>query len=152
MRRTGSFALINCWHTESTLAAVRALGVEVAEEDVDVVRVGGVGLRGLRAPEAEIDAGNSGTLIRLLPGLLAGQDGTFTLTGDESLRSRPMERIAEPLRKMGAGVRTTEGRPPLIVTGGELRSIRYRPPMPSPGAGRYSSADLRVDTLRPKKS
>jgi 3-phosphoshikimate 1-carboxyvinyltransferase len=117
--------------TESTLAAVRALGVEVVEDDVDVVRVRGVGLRGLRTPEGPIDAGNSGTLLRLLAGLLAGQEGTFTLTGDESLRARPMERIAEPLRQMGAGVKTTDGRAPLLVTGGALESIRYRPPMPS---------------------
>jgi 3-phosphoshikimate 1-carboxyvinyltransferase len=117
--------------TESTLAAVRALGVEVAEDDVDALRVEGVGLRGLREPEGEIDAGNAGTLMRLLPGLLAGQEGTFTLTGDESLRSRPMERVAEPLRQMGAQVETTDGRPPVTVTGGVLESIRYRPPMPS---------------------
>jgi 3-phosphoshikimate 1-carboxyvinyltransferase len=118
--------------TESTLAAVRALGVEVAEDDVDVVRVQGAGLRGLREPEGgEIDAGNAGTLLRLLPGLLVGQEGTFTLTGDESLRSRPMERVAEPLRQMGARVETTDGRAPVTVTGGALESIRYRPPMPS---------------------
>jgi 3-phosphoshikimate 1-carboxyvinyltransferase len=117
--------------TESTLAAVRALGVEVVDDDVDVVRVRGAGLRGLREPEGPIDAGNSGTLIRLLAGLLAGQDGTFTLTGDESLRARPMERVAEPLRQMGAGVETTDGRAPLTVTGGSLTSLRYRPPMPS---------------------
>jgi 3-phosphoshikimate 1-carboxyvinyltransferase len=117
--------------TESTLDAMRSLGVEVFDDDVDAVRVQGVGLRGLREPEGEIDAGNAGTLIRLLPGLLAGQEGTFTLTGDESLRARPMERIAEPLRRMGAEVETTEGRAPLTVTGGELTSIRYHPPMPS---------------------
>ena len=118
--------------TESTLAAVRALGVEVAEDDVDVLRVQGAGLRGLREPDGgEIDAGNAGTLLRLLPGLLVGQEGTFTLTGDESLRSRPMERVAEPLRQMGARVETTDGRAPVTVTGGALESIRYRPPMPS---------------------
>jgi 3-phosphoshikimate 1-carboxyvinyltransferase len=117
--------------TESTLNAVRALGVDVVDEDVDRVVVRGQGLRGLREPGGPIDAGNAGTLIRLLPGLLAGQDGTFRLTGDESLQARPMERIAEPLRLMGAGVATTDGRPPLTVTGGELESIRYRPPMPS---------------------
>jgi 3-phosphoshikimate 1-carboxyvinyltransferase len=110
---------------------VRALGVEVAEDDVDALRVQGVGLRGLRQPEGELDAGNAGTLMRLLPGLLAGQEGTFRLTGDESLRSRPMERVAEPLRQMGAQVETTDGRPPVTVTGGALESIRYRPPMPS---------------------
>jgi 3-phosphoshikimate 1-carboxyvinyltransferase len=117
--------------TESTLRALRALGVDVADEDVDIVRVGGVGLRGLRAPAGPIDAGNAGTLIRLLPGLLAGHEGTFELTGDESLRTRPMERIAEPLRLMGAEVETTDGRAPLTVRGGGLESIRYRPPMPS---------------------
>jgi 3-phosphoshikimate 1-carboxyvinyltransferase len=117
--------------TESTLRALQALGVDVVDEDVDVVLVGGAGLRGLREPVGPIDAGNAGTLIRLLPGLLAGQEGTFELTGDESLRRRPMERIAEPLRRMGAEVETTDGRPPLTVRGGELESIRYRPPMPS---------------------
>ena len=92
--------------TESTLAAVRALGVEVGEGG-DQLTVQGVGLRGLES--AEIDCGNAGTLARLLPGLLAFQDGTFTLTGDESLSARPMERIAEPLRRMGAQVETTDG-------------------------------------------
>ena len=71
--------------TESTLAAVRALGVEVDEEDVDTLVVHGAGLRGLRQPEGPIDCGNAGTLMRLIAGVLAGQDGTFTLTGDESL-------------------------------------------------------------------
>jgi 3-phosphoshikimate 1-carboxyvinyltransferase len=117
--------------TESTLRAVRALGVEVAEDDVDVVRVQGAGLRGLREPAKPIDGGNSGTLIRLLAGLLAGQDGTFTLTGDESLRARPMERIAEPLRQLGTQSETSDGRAPLTVTGGRLTSIRYRTPVPS---------------------
>jgi 3-phosphoshikimate 1-carboxyvinyltransferase len=117
--------------TESTLQALRSLGVDVADDDVDVLRVAGAGLRGLREPDGPIDAGNAGTLIRLLPGLLAGHEGTFELTGDESLRARPMERIAEPLRQMGAEVETTDGRPPLTIRGGELESIRYRPPMPS---------------------
>jgi 3-phosphoshikimate 1-carboxyvinyltransferase len=117
--------------TESTLQALRSLGVDVADDDVDVVRVAGAGLRGLREPDGPIDAGNAGTLIRLLPGLLAGHKGTFELTGDESLRARPMERIAEPLRQMGAEVETTDGRPPVTIRGGELESIRYRPPMPS---------------------
>jgi 3-phosphoshikimate 1-carboxyvinyltransferase len=117
--------------TESTLGAVRALGAEVVDEDVDLVRIGGVGLRGLRPPGEPIDAGNSGTLIRLLSGLLAGQEGEFTITGDASLRSRPMERVAEPLRQMGAEVETTEGHAPVTVRGGELEAIRYRPPMPS---------------------
>ena len=116
--------------TEATLAALRALGVEVAEDDVDLVRVEGRGLRGLRAPEVPIDCGNSGTLLRLLPGVLAGQEGRFELIGDESLRMRPV-RVEEPLARMGARVETTEGFPPLAVEGGELRGITYELPVAS---------------------
>ena len=90
--------------TESTIKAVRDLGVRVYEADPETLRVFGNGLRGLTPPNKPIDCGNAGTLMRLLPGLLAGQEGRFELTGDESLRSRPMERIAEPLRRMGANV------------------------------------------------
>jgi 3-phosphoshikimate 1-carboxyvinyltransferase len=117
--------------TEATLAAVRALGAEVDEHDVDTLTVHGRGLRGLEAPQEEIDCANAGTLIRLLPGLLAGQEGTFVLTGDESLSQRPMERIAEPLRRMGARFETTEGRPPLTIDGGPLEGITYELPVAS---------------------
>jgi 3-phosphoshikimate 1-carboxyvinyltransferase len=117
--------------TESSIAAVRALGVTVHDDDVDTLRIEGRGLRGLREPRAPIDCGNSGTTIRLLAGILAGQAGRFELTGDESLRRRPMERIAEPLRLMGAHVETTEGTPPLGVEGGELHGIRYELPVAS---------------------
>jgi 3-phosphoshikimate 1-carboxyvinyltransferase len=117
--------------TESTLRAVRALGVEVAEDDVDTVRVQGVGLRGLNAPAEPVDCGNSGTLIRLLAGLAAGQEDRTTLTGDESLRARPLERVAEPLRRLGARVETTNGGAPITVEGGPLRAIDYRLPVPS---------------------
>jgi 3-phosphoshikimate 1-carboxyvinyltransferase len=117
--------------TEATLAAVRTLGVEAVDEDVDTVVVRGVGLRGLRAPEAPIDCANAGTLMRLLPGLLAGQEGRFELTGDDSLRSRPMERVAEPLRRMAVRVETTEGRAPLTVEGGAVRAIDYKLPVAS---------------------
>src|SRR6266566_9819534 len=78
--------------TESTLAAVCALGVEVDEEEVDTLVVHGVGLRGLRAPGGPIDCGNAGTLMRLFAGILAGQRGRFELVGDESLTMRPHER------------------------------------------------------------
>jgi 3-phosphoshikimate 1-carboxyvinyltransferase len=118
-------------HTEATLSAVRALGVEVEEEEVDVILVHGVGIGGLREPEAPIDCGNSGTLMRLLSGILAGQDGRFALTGDESLRSRPMERIAEPLSRMGARIETTDGHAPITVEGGKLTGIRYELPVAS---------------------
>src|SRR5918911_3775179 len=96
--------------TESTLAAVRALGVEVVEEDVDAVVVRGVGLHGLRSPDGPIDCGNAGTLLTLLMGLLAGQAGEFVLSGDESLRRRPVEDLAEALRRMGARIETTDAR------------------------------------------
>ena len=117
--------------TESTIAAVRALGVTVDEEDVDSLRVQGVGLRGLREPDAPLDCGNSGTTLRLLAGILAGQQGRFELTGDESLRRRPVDRIAAPLAEMGATVESENGRPPLAIEGGELRGIRYELPVAS---------------------
>jgi 3-phosphoshikimate 1-carboxyvinyltransferase len=118
--------------TESTLAAVRSLGVEVTEEAPDVLRVSGVGLAGLQEPGAPIDCGNAGTLARLLPGLLAGQAGRhFELTGDESLRTRPMERVALPLSEMGAHVETSEGRLPLTIEGRELAGIEHVPAVAS---------------------
>ena len=117
---------------ESTISAVRALGVRVDAADDDRVRVHGVGLRGLKAPDEPIDCGNAGTLMRLIAGILAGQEGTFVLTGDESLSSRPMERIAEPLRLMGADVETTDGHAPVVVRGGRpLRPITYELPVAS---------------------
>ena len=117
--------------TEATIAAMRALGVAVDEEDVDTLRVHGRGLRGLRAPDGPVDCANAGTLMRLLCGPLAGQDGTFELTGDESLSVRPMERVAEPLRRMGASIETTEGHAPLRIVGGPLAPVDYELPVAS---------------------
>ena len=117
--------------TEATMGALRALGVTVHEDDVDTVRVEGVGLRGLRVPAAPIDCVNSGTTMRLLAGLLAGQSGRFELTGDESLLRRPVDRIAVPLAEMGAHAETADGKPPLVLEGGELRGIRYELPVAS---------------------
>jgi 3-phosphoshikimate 1-carboxyvinyltransferase len=117
--------------TEATIAAVRALGVTVDEDDVDSLRVQGAGLRGLREPDAPIDCRNSGTTLRLLAGILAGQQGRFELTGDESLRRRPVDRIAAPLEEMGATVESDDGRPPFVIEGGELRAIRYELPVAS---------------------
>ena len=114
--------------TEATIKAVRDLGVRVYEADPETLRVFGAGLRGLTPPKQPLDCGNAGTLMRLLPGLLAGQEGRFELTGDESLRSRPMERIAEPLRLMAATVETTDGRAPFTVEGGALTPITYELP------------------------
>ncbi len=117
--------------TESTVAAVRALGVEVGEGG-DTVRVAGVGLRGLREPESPVDCGNAGTLVRLVAGILAGQDGKrFELVGDESLSRRPMGRIADPLTQMGATVETTGGGLPLRIEGRSLTPLRYELPVAS---------------------
>ena len=117
--------------TESTIGAVRALGVEVIEDDVDELRVRGRGLRGLEAPSGPIDCGNAGTLMRILAGVLASQQGSFELVGDASLSASPMERVAVPLRRMGAGVRTTEGHAPVVVEGADLHAIDYELPVPS---------------------
>jgi 3-phosphoshikimate 1-carboxyvinyltransferase len=112
--------------TNSTLDAVRALGalVEIHGEDI-VVR--GTGLREAREPDEPIDVGNAGTLLRLLPGWLAAQEGrSFELDGDESIRRRPVDRIAEPLRHMGAELQAREGHfAPLHVRGTRLRGIAY---------------------------
>jgi len=117
--------------TLATAEAVRLLGAGL-ELDAERVRVTGVGLRGLRAPPGPVDCGNAGTLMRLLPGLLAGQEGRFELAGDESLSRRPLERVAEPLRRMGAAVETTDGHAPLVVEGGaELAPISYELPVAS---------------------
>ena len=118
--------------TEATVAAVRSLGAEVDEPEVDVLVVHGAGLRGLRSPGQPIDCGNAGTLVRLLAGILAGQEGQeFVLTGDASLSARPMGRIAEPLARMGADVETRDGRLPLVVRGRALRGIAYERPVAS---------------------
>jgi 3-phosphoshikimate 1-carboxyvinyltransferase len=117
--------------TEATIAAVRALGVEVEEQGVGALVVRGRGLAGLNEPGGPIDCRNAGTLVRLLAGILAGQRGTFTLTGDDSLSRRPMERIAEPLRRLGAGVEAADGHLPLTVEGRPLHGIDYALPVAS---------------------
>ena len=112
--------------TSSALDAVRALGALVEVRDGEVV-VRGSGLREAREPDGPIDVGNAGTLLRLLPGWLAAQDGrSFTLDGDESIRRRPVDRVVEPLRQMGAKLKARNGRlPPLEIRGARLRSISY---------------------------
>jgi 3-phosphoshikimate 1-carboxyvinyltransferase len=117
--------------TESAIDVVRALGVSVADGGGDEIRVEGVGLRGLRAPACAVDCGNAGTVMRLVAGILAAQEGTFELVGDESLSARPQERIARPLREMGARVETTDGHAPVLITGARLEPIRYELPVAS---------------------
>jgi 3-phosphoshikimate 1-carboxyvinyltransferase len=118
--------------TDSTLAAVRVLGSLVELRDGDVV-VRGTGLREAREPDGPIDVGNAGTLLRLLPGWLVAQEGrSFTLDGDESIRRRPVDRIAEPLRLMGAQLSARKDRfTPLVVHGTHLRAISYEMPVAS---------------------
>jgi 3-phosphoshikimate 1-carboxyvinyltransferase len=121
--------------TRSTLGAARVLGAEVSEEAAGAgglaLRLRGVCLRGARP--ATIDVGNAGTLLRLLPGWLAGQEsGEWTLDGDDSIRRRPVDRIAVPLRRMGAELAARDDRlPPLRVTGADLRGIEYELPVAS---------------------
>ena len=124
--------------TRSSLAAVEALGATVRTESAGPgaldVEIAGFGLRGASEPAAgAIDVGNAGTLIRLLAGLLAGQEErSFVLDGDESIRTRPMGRIAEPLLAMNASVGTTGGgRPPVTIEGRALRAIHYELPVAS---------------------
>lgn len=115
----------------STLACLEKLGVSI-ERDGASVRVEGVGLDGLRSPSEALDCGNSGSTMRMLAGVLAGQDFTSTLTGDKSLRSRPMKRIIEPLVLMGARIEAKQGCAPLSITGRRpLRAISYKMPVAS---------------------
>jgi 3-phosphoshikimate 1-carboxyvinyltransferase len=117
----------------ATRAALTAMGVAIERRTDGVVRIEGVGPHGLAAPSATLDLGNSGTAIRLLMGLLAGQRFDTQLTGDASLRQRPMERVAAPLRQMGARIETgAGGRPPVAIGGGaRLHGIDYTLPMAS---------------------
>jgi 3-phosphoshikimate 1-carboxyvinyltransferase len=118
--------------TEATIGAVRALGVTVIDVGDDELVVHGVGLRGLRSPDVPIDCGNAGTLVRLLAGILAGQDGQeFELRGDASLSARPMKRVAAPLAEMGAGIETDDGRLPMGIQARPLHPITYELPVAS---------------------
>ncbi len=115
----------------STLECLRRLGVEI-EVTRERVRITGNGLDGLKAPKRALDAENSGSTMRMLSGVLAGQKFTSTITGDSSLRKRPMRRVAEPLRQMGAEIRGRDGDlAPLEIRGGNLRAIDYALPVPS---------------------
>ena len=118
--------------TNSTLQAIQSLGALV-QVGADELVVRGTGLRDAAVPDGPIDVGNAGTLMRLLPGWLAAQDGrSYTLDGDASIRRRPVDRIAEPLRLMGVRVEATEGRlPPFTITGTRPRPIHYELPMAS---------------------
>ncbi len=114
----------------STLACLRGLGIEV-REDEDVVTIVGRGFAGWRSPASALDAGNSGTAMRMLLGLLAAQPFTSTLVGDESLSRRPMRRVIDPLTQMGARIDAVDGHAPMTVHGATLHGISYQPSIPS---------------------
>src|SRR3954447_23688632 len=118
--------------TNSTLQAVQSLGALV-QVGADELVIRGTGLRDAAVPDGAIDVGNAGTLMRLLPGWLAAQDGrSYTLDGDASIRRRPVDRIREPLERMGATLEATDGRlPPFSITGARLHSIAYDLPVAS---------------------
>ena len=117
---------------QSTLECIRALGVKVEKSDDGVLRISGKGLNGLQESRRTLNAENSGSTIRMLAGVLAGQPFTTTISGDDSLRRRPMRRIMDPLQQMGAEVESSEGdRAPLRIRGGDLNAIDYTPSVPS---------------------
>ena len=114
----------------STLTCLQALGVPVRQH-ADVVHIVGRGFEGWRSPAGPLDAGNSGTSMRMLMGLLAGRPFDSTLIGDESLSRRPMRRVIEPLTRMGGRIDAVDGHPPITVHGAPLHGIAYEPPIPS---------------------
>jgi 3-phosphoshikimate 1-carboxyvinyltransferase len=117
----------------NTLKAFRAMGIQAEIEDDGTVTIHGNGLNGLREPEDVIDIGNSGTSIRIMSGVLAGQPFYSVLTGDSSIRTRPMGRITEPLKQMGAQIfgRGNGALAPLTIIGGDLKPLHYNTPVAS---------------------
>ncbi|WP_148862474.1 bifunctional prephenate dehydrogenase/3-phosphoshikimate 1-carboxyvinyltransferase [Marinobacter fonticola] len=144
----------------ATLQAFRDMGVTIEGPDKGFVRIHGVGLQGLQAPRGPLYLGNSGTAMRLFSGLLAGQNFDAELTGDESLSKRPMGRVADPLREMGAVIETADGgRPPIRIKGGQaLKGIRYDMPIASAQvksclllAGLYAGGETKVTEPAPTR-
>jgi 3-phosphoshikimate 1-carboxyvinyltransferase len=144
----------------ATLAAFRAMGIQAEGPDNGRLRIHGKGLHGLKPAAAALEMGNSGTAMRLLTGILAGQSFDTTLKGDDSLSKRPMNRVAEPLRTMGARIETAEGgRPPLQIKGGaSLHGIDYDMPMASAQvksavllAGLYADGETSVTEPAPTR-
>lgn len=117
----------------ATVKAFQAMGVKIEEFESNKIRVHGVGLKGLQHPQTELDMGNSGTAMRLMAGILGGQNFTTTLIGDASLSTRPMQRIQQPLQKMGANiVLSDKGTPPIKIQATKsLRGIQYQLPIAS---------------------
>jgi len=145
----------------NTLGALGALGVEVTRKGPGEYRVEGAGLQGLQEPDDVLDCGNSGTTARLLLGVLAGQPFWSVLTGDDSLRRRPMGRVTQPLAQMGATVvgRSDGSRLPLAIRGARpLKALRYRSPVPSAQvksaillAGLFADGEVSVEEPVPSR-
>jgi len=142
----------------STLKAFQAMGVKI-EREGDNVTIHGVGINGLKKPEGPLDLGNSGTSIRLMSGILAAQAFDCELIGDESLSKRPMGRVINPLKDMGAVIDSNNGKPPLKITGGQqLTGIHYDLPVASAQvkscvllAGLYAQGDTCVTEPAPTR-
>ncbi|MEM8486657.1 MAG: 3-phosphoshikimate 1-carboxyvinyltransferase [Bacteroidota bacterium] len=144
---------------QSALSCLKQLGVSIEKDENDILVVEGVGLDGLKVPSEPIDCGNSGTTMRLICGILAGQTFDCVLTGDASLNSRPMKRIADPLSEMGASLTLTEGLPPIHIKGNQpMKGISYKLPMASAQvkscvllAGLYAEGETTVIESRPSR-
>ena len=158
--RTEVSGFLEAEDTRATLRAVQALGVAVESDGAGSLRIRGAGRNGLRRPASPLDLGNSGTGLRLLTGLLAGQAFDSTLVGDDSLSRRPMRRIAGPLTRMGARVATSpDGTPPLAIWGGQrLVGADHRLTVPSAQvksclllAGLYAAGRTRVEEPAPTR-
>ena len=143
----------------STIAAFRSMGVTMEGPRDGALRIRGVGLQGLRPAPGALDMGNSGTAMRLLAGILAGQSFGSVLTGDASLQRRPMRRVADPLTQMGARIETAAGGvPPMVIAGAPLRGLRYRLPVASAQvksaillAGLYATGTTTVEEPGPSR-
>ncbi|HXO94751.1 MAG TPA: hypothetical protein VN825_11480, partial [Candidatus Acidoferrum sp.] len=135
----------------STLGCMRSLGVDWERKDGNTIEVQGRGLE-LAAPGSALDCGNSGSTMRMLSGIVAGQKFTSEMVGDESLSRRPMERVIKPLTAMGATITSQAGKPPLRIAGGELRAIDYKLPVASAQvkscllfAGLFAEGETRIE-------
>ncbi|MFA5142803.1 MAG: 3-phosphoshikimate 1-carboxyvinyltransferase [Candidatus Omnitrophota bacterium] len=128
--RTIAKDLLDCDDCNYTIRAFGEMGIKI-KKDGAYTAIDGNGLRGLAKPEHALNVGNSGTTMRLLAGILAGQNFTSVLEGDASLSARPMKRITEPLSMMGVGIRSKDGYPPLEVKGGNVKAVHYRMPIAS---------------------
>jgi len=149
----------DCLDCRNTLNAFLKLGIEIEEDSSGEMTIDGQGLRGLTSPDEIIDVGNSGTTMRLLSGILAAQDFSSTLTGDESLRKRPMKRIILPLREMGAKISSPDdNHPPITIVGQKLHPIDYISPVASAQvksclllAGLYARGTTRITEPLPSR-